>query len=1118
MPTSLTVKKIIFHIFLVFLIPVSISSADFAGDFGTSQMTISDGLSNNSVTVIFQDSYGFLWIGTEDGLNRYDGYNYITYRHNPSDKHSISGNYIQCIVQGEDNDLWIGTRNNGLSRLDYSTGRFTTFLSHPGDENSLPENGVYGLLTDEYGDLWVKTQSFVSVFKGDSIGFENYGHFNNVFNVREVISYPLLLESDSSILVGTKDGLNRFNTETRHFSRLRCEEPGSKANHESVLDLVRWKGNTLLLACSSGLNILRANLSGHFEKTSVMNFPADKMPDANDVLLLKNGNLVVGTGQGLFFYDQSSDGQGFTPGKKLFESYDITSVFEDRSGIIWAGTRFNGVLKVNPAPPKVKTLPREVLQGEAFGSLNFQSVFQDNKGNLWLGTIDSGIYKYNPTANEVRNYPIECRGRKNTYPHAVYVIFEDDEGVLWAGTNCGLYSLDDNSDRFEEFRSGLDFGIDNLIKTNHIYSLSNDFEGNLWIGTGFGLYRFDGRYVFSHFFDEKEASGLYSDHINALTTDEEGNLWIGTSGGLNVWDRDTKQIGRVPFLGNDSIGIRTSILSLELAYNGDVWVGTRSGVWTLDPEKPLPELMEGNRNLENDMIQSVVADHTNRAWVSTNKGISCLNPDGTVFNFDVVDGLPGYVFNQNSVFKNREGTLFFGGTRGVCWFHPDSLHYNLNKPPLAITRIGIVRRGKESDTFWPFTDEISFKYRAFTSLEIGFSALEFTQPGKNRYRVFLEGYDSEWRPVTRENSVSFSNLLPGEYTLKLVASNNDFTWNNDPLELKIIVTPPLWMSNYALAFYILALIFVLHLFVNYRVRHYRKANRELQEKTVNKNQIEAQREVLTRINRSFTDSINYARRIQKAMTPSEASFSEVFSDSFVYLRARDIVSGDFFWFHEKGEKVFVAAVDCTGHGVPGAFMSIIGIDLLKNIVEVQGVESPAEILKTMNGDLIRTLHRQQPVVEEEGRVNDGMDMSLIVIDRKKKTLEFSGAYNGFYLVRDNEIHTYKGDRFPVGYLKDGESPVFTRKEVFLKDDDVVYLFSDGLPDQFGGPDHKKFKYRRFRLLLLHIHNMAFNDQKRFLHQKTEEWMEGAVEQVDDMLVIGFKPLAGLKGTDDSTDL
>jgi ligand-binding sensor domain-containing protein/serine phosphatase RsbU (regulator of sigma subunit) len=1101
-PISLTVKKIIITSLLFLLVPFLVFGFTKSGNSEVPRLTIADGLSNNSVTAIYQDNYGFLWIGTEDGLNRYDGYQFITYRHNPGEKHSISGNHIQCITQDKDNNLWVGTRNNGLSRLDYSNGQFATFLSSAQANVSLPENSVYGLFVNEDGQLWVKTQSFLSVFKGDSLGFENYGHFNNVFNVQEALTYPVIAESDTSLLVGTKDGLNRFNTETKLFSRFGFKSDRDYPGHEVIFDLLPMGGGISLMASSAGFRVLERKERGEFNIITEQNTTVR----VNVVLRLETGDVIAGTSHGIYVYEYSSVDHSFSQKEKLFESYNITSLFQDKSGIIWAGTRFNGLLKINPAPRKFNTLPPKVIGNEDFSSLNIQSVFQDVSGDVWMGTIDSGIYRYSPSDNRITSYDIKCDIDKHPLPHTVFVLHMDEEGKLWAGTNCGLYYFNPEKDYFVEFNNGLDFGIENLIKTNHVFALANDFDGNMWIGTGFGLYRFDGRYIFSHFYDENEISGLYSDHINTLLRDEQGNLWIGTSAGLNVWNRKTKQIFRIPFYSQDGSEIRSSILSLEFAYNGNVWAGTRSGLWKLNPKERKPELMDGNKNLENDMIQTVTADHANRAWVSTNKGISCINPDGTVFNFDVVDGLPGYVFNRNSVFKNRAGTLFYGSTQGLCWFHPDSINYNLHKPPLAITKIQLTRRGNDAESFWPFRESINYKYRAFTSLNVEFSGLEFTQPEKNQYRVFLEGYDTGWRPVTRENNVSFSNLLPGDYTLKIVASNNDFTWNNEPLELEVVVSPPLWMSNYAFAFYILALIFVLHLFVNYRVRHYKKANKELQEKTVNKKQIEAQREVLTRINRSLTDSINYARRIQRAMTPSENSFSQVFSQSFVYLRAKDIVSGDFFWFHEKGEKVFIAAVDCTGHGVPGAFMSIIGIDLLKNIVEVQGVESPSEILKTMNGDLIRTLHRQQQPNGKDGDVNDGMDMSLIVIDRKTKVLEFSGAYNGFYLVRDNEIHTYKGDRFPVGYLKEGESPVFTRKEVSLNEDDVVYLFSDGLPDQFGGPDRKKFKYRRFRLLLLHIHRMAFNDQRTFLHQKIEEWMDVGSEQVDDMLVIGFRPL------------
>ncbi|PWE01320.1 ligand-binding sensor domain-containing protein [Marinilabilia rubra] len=1097
--------KVYFFLFLLY--GFLASSVEGRNHVELPNFDIGKGLSNNSVNVLFQDDYGFLWIGTEDGLNKYDGYGFKIYRHDPSNKYSIAGNHIQAIVQDDEKNLWIGTLNGGLSRLDYSTGKFYNYFADSNDPNALPENGIYGLLVDNRGRLWVKTQTYLSLFKGDSIGFENFGHFDNVFNVQESSKYPLVLESDTSILVGTKDGLNRFNTRNKHFTRFSCLASEENNRQESVFDVLPYNKGVYLVATSSGLQILEFSDENKALACKAAN--VESLTAVNDILQLQSGEVFLGTATGLKNVDvESFDSQAVEEVDAFLDNKIVTSICQDKTGIIWIGTRYNGLYKLNMTPSKFKTIPKSVLKNNSISSLNIQSVFQDDDGALWLGTIDSGIFKYNLKSKKIELLDFYCAETSTHQPNSVFVLKKDVLGKIWAGTNCGLFYFSPTQNRFVKFSNVINKRVGNLVKKNQIFALQDDLDGNLWIGARFGLYRFDGTHLFSYFYDSNDSSGLLDDRINSLCADERGNIWIGTASGLNVWDRELKQIKAIGLGMSEDFNGRIPVLSLNLSYRGSVLVGTRSGVYEVVSKDSKPRLMSGNDNLENDMIKAVVSDNTNRAWVATNKGISCLNPDGTAYNFDLVDGLPGYVFNQNSVFKNRSGTMFFGSTDGLCWFHPDSINYNLTLPPLAFTSIEVIRRGEKTESYWPQREAVEIKYRPFTSVEVEFSALEFTQPSKNKYKVFLQGYDSAWRPLTNENKVSFSNLLPGEYVLKIIASNNDFTWNNTPHELNIIVNPPLYLSNYAFAFYILAVIFIIHLFINYRVRHYRKANKELQEKNVNKKQIEAQREVLTRINRSLTDSINYARRIQRAMIPSEKAFAALFPQSFVYLRARDIVSGDFFWFHEQNDKTYIAAVDCTGHGVPGAFMSIIGIDLLKNIIEIQGVVSPSEILRTMNAELIRTLHKEQPVESIDGDINDGMDMSLLVIDRKTKVAEFAGAYNGFYLVRDNEILTFKGDRFPVGYLKDGVSPSFSKKEVQLQNNDILYLFSDGLPDQFGGPDHKKFKYRRFRLLLLNIHRMTFRDQKNMLHQKIEEWMNGENEQVDDMLVVGFKPYGG----------
>lgn len=538
---------------------------------------------------------------------------------------------------------------------------------------------------------------------------------------------------------------------------------------------------------------------------------------------------------------------------------------------------------------------------------------------------------------------------------------------------------------------------------------------------------------------------------------------------------------------------------------GKLWVGTRSGLYVITRESQDSLVSERVKGLEGEMITAILPDEKRRIWVSSSKGISMYSPEGTIRSFDELDGLPGQLFNPGSAFRADDGTLYFGSVSGLCWIHPDSISYNLYQPRIAITGISLCHRGDCEDVMQSALNELTFKYKPGIMLEINYAALEFTQPSKNSYKVMLEGYDDDWRAVTNDNSIGFSNLMPGKYKLRIMASNNDFTWNNKPLELPIVITPPLWMTKYAYAFYLLLIIFTMQLLINYRIRHYKKANRSLTEKNVDKQKLQEQREILTRINQNLTDSINYATRIQSAMIPTETVFRKVLPHSFVYFRPRDLVSGDFYWMHERDNKIFVAAVDCTGHGVPGAFMSIIGMDLLKNIVAGQMEDDPARILEKLSQELDQTLRKNDQTFLDAESIKDGMDMAICVIDKENHTLGFSGAVNGIYLVKDNELHSFKGDRFSIGRITGGKIPEYTKNMIPIGEDDMLYLFTDGYVDQFGGPDHKKFKYRRFRHLLLNIHKLHPDDQKAILHQKMEEW-RGEEEQVDDILVLGFKVL------------
>ncbi|MCD4770252.1 MAG: SpoIIE family protein phosphatase [Bacteroidales bacterium] len=306
---------------------------------------------------------------------------------------------------------------------------------------------------------------------------------------------------------------------------------------------------------------------------------------------------------------------------------------------------------------------------------------------------------------------------------------------------------------------------------------------------------------------------------------------------------------------------------------------------------------------------------------------------------------------------------------------------------------------------------------------------------------------------------------------------------------------------YHYIFYFLWFGLLIFFFIRYQSRSLIEARKLLKEKDLAYDEIERQREELEYKNKNITDSMIYASYIQQALLPSEIYFKKIFRESFIYYNPKEIVSGDFYWISENSTKVFVVAADCTGHGVPGAFMSMIGVELLNKVIIDQKVEKPSEILTILSKGIDRTFSR----TEFGGKtMKDGMDIGLCMIDRNNKKLEYAGAFFPLYVIRDNKLTEIKGDRLSVGLMTDD---LFTNNNFNLMDDDIIYLFSDGYTDQFGGPNDKKFMYRRFRHLLLSIHHFPMEEQMIILKDSIASWQLDN-EQVDDQMVIGIRPFPG----------
>ncbi len=308
-------------------------------------------------------------------------------------------------------------------------------------------------------------------------------------------------------------------------------------------------------------------------------------------------------------------------------------------------------------------------------------------------------------------------------------------------------------------------------------------------------------------------------------------------------------------------------------------------------------------------------------------------------------------------------------------------------------------------------------------------------------------------------------------------------------------------SPYRFILYGALVISLVYLFVTSQTRRLIKTRKLLREKGQALDLIERQKLELETKDKNITDSLIYAHRIQEALLPSEAYFRKYFKDSFIFFKPKDIVSGDFYWIGEKGDKFFIVAADCTGHGVPGALMSMIGLEIIEKTINEDNVETPSQVLAVLSKELEKTFSREKNIGTI---IRDGMDIGLCVIDKKKKKIKFAGAFFPLYLIRDNSLIEIKGDKTIIGM--NPEKIAYNDHELDLLEDDILYIFSDGYVDQFGGSENKKFMYRRFRYLLLTIHNFPVDDQKSILDENIMTWM-GRNVQVDDIMVIGFRPLS-----------
>jgi serine phosphatase RsbU (regulator of sigma subunit) len=381
------------------------------------------------------------------------------------------------------------------------------------------------------------------------------------------------------------------------------------------------------------------------------------------------------------------------------------------------------------------------------------------------------------------------------------------------------------------------------------------------------------------------------------------------------------------------------------------------------------------------------------------------------------------------------------------------------------------------------------------SLVFNYYSVSLIDPDAVKYKVMLKGAESGWKPSTSQTMEDYPTLSPGHYTFRVKASNSYGYWNEEPVEYSFIIKPPFYQTPWFLTTCLILAAIGVMLYIKIREKNLIEEKRILEIKVDERTAEVVQKSMeIEEKNRDITASIRYAERIQRAMLPREDTFRE----TFVLYMPKDIVSGDFYWMYDNGDQQFIAACDCTGHGVPGAFMSIIGHNSLNKVVREYGIIRPGAILDQLNAEVVKALMQRN-----EETINDGMDMALIVFDRKKLSLEFAGAYNPLYVVRKGEIFTYKADRFPIGMSIQHATKAFTNQHVEIQPGDMIYMSSDGYADQFGYANAKKYKSGNVKKLLCEIWHLPVHEQGDRLRKEILDW-KGDLQQVDDIMFIGIK--------------
>ena len=1021
--------------------------------------SVKQGLSEQKVYTLLQDSKDYIWLGTANGLSRFDGKKFENFT--TGDNLATGG--VKCITEDSLGYIWFGHLNGGISRYDGQKFEQMAFdsLKLTGDVTGIVQLKDKIWFTSQYnGAIQVDypVKDFQHVKAKLFMGKE--GLSDQVFGATKI--------RDGSLVCVTAVGLKKYNNEEKKFE-------GFRMPHMTTYF------STMCLYEDSHRNFWFGTYNGGVYKyimseSRMEYYDLIKMGVASNAVTCitedRHGRIWIGTwGGGIAYFDSEKFGM-FNSGNGLIPT-NIYKIIEDVEGNILIADRDNGLT---------------IYKGYAFNTItekeilpdpNVNAICQDLTGGVWFGT-NAGLSRYYPGGEMKTIFYDELN---NLISDDVRFLRADKDGNIWVGSNDGgviLFNL--KTSRFE----AQPYINSTLYKEGQVKALEIDKNNNLWIGTPEGVSV--GTINEQNFKRYNSVDSTMIGVISALYCDPDGNMWIGAEKiggklpGVINYNSVTKVFKRVPAL----YGILAKTLVMDK--KGNLWIGTSEGLKAFRNDSIIKTITQRDGLLSNN-INLLATGDDGSIYIGTNNGLNRYFPETKrIFSYTERNGFPGIETKPNAVFKGQKGDFWFGTANGATHLNPTALATQSLEPltHLLSMQVNYLPQGMAKGLKLKYTEK---------ALLFDYYSICLTNPDVVKYKVKLDGADKDWLPVTDQTRAIYSALTPGKYTFNVIASNSQGIWNKKPASFHFVIKPPFYQTWWFIIMSGVLVVVAIVAYIKVREKNLVKEKLVLEQKVKERTAEVVQKSMeIEEKNKDITASIRYAERIQRAMLPKEDTFKE----TFVLFMPKDIVSGDFYWMYDNGDLQFLAAVDCTGHGVPGAFMSIIGHNSLNKVVREYGLTRPAAIVDQLNIEVMKALMQRH-----ERAINDGMDLALIAFNKKKFTLEFAGAYNPLYVVRKGEVITYKGDRFPIGMTTMDEKKNFTNQSVDIQPGDILYLCSDGYADQFGSSDVKKYKSGNVKKLLSEIWSLPMNEQKDKLEKEILSW-KGELNQVDDILFIGTK--------------